>query len=54
MTDVAAVYGARFADSRYVNIVNSLPPGTCDIAVFTYSTALNTFRPAKVVRIAVH
>jgi hypothetical protein len=51
--DVAAVYGARFGDTGYGLIVSTLPPGTYDIAVFAYSTVLNTFTPAKVVRVTV-
>jgi hypothetical protein len=51
--DVAAVYGDRFGDSGYGIIVNGLPPGTYDIAVFAYSTVVNTFTPATVVRITV-
>jgi hypothetical protein len=51
--DVAAVYGDRFANSGYGIIVNGLPRGTYDIAVFVYSTVLNTFTPAKVVRVTV-
>jgi hypothetical protein len=51
--DVAAVYGARFGDSGYGLIVSTLPPGTYDLAVFAYSTVLNNFTPAKVVRIVV-
>ena len=51
--DVAAVYGGRFANSGYGIIVNSLPPGTYDIAVFAFSTVVNNFTPAKVVRLTV-
>lgn len=51
--DVAAVYGDRFADSAYGISVDVLPPGTYDIAVFAYSTVVNNFTPAKVVRITV-
>jgi hypothetical protein len=51
--DVAAVYGGRFGDSGYGLIVNSLPSGTYDIAVFSFSTVLNTFTPAKVARVIV-
>ena len=51
--DVAAVYGARFSDSGYGIIVSTLPPGTYDIAVFSYSTVVNNFTPAKVVRVTV-
>jgi hypothetical protein len=51
--DVAAVYGDRFANSGYGIIVNTLPPGTYDIAVFAYSPMVNNFTPAKVVRVVV-
>jgi hypothetical protein len=51
--DVAAVYGDRFANTGYGIIVNTLPPGTYDIAVFAYSTIVNNFTPAKVVRVVV-
>jgi hypothetical protein len=51
--DVAAVYGDRFANSGYGVIANTLPPGTYDIAVFAYSTVVNNFTPAKVVRVVV-
>jgi hypothetical protein len=49
-SDVAAVYGDRFASSGYGIIVNALPPGTYDLAVFAFSTVVNNFTPAKVVR----
>jgi hypothetical protein len=52
--DVAAVYGTRFDGSGYGMIVSTLLPGTYDIAVFAYSTVLNTFTPAKVVRVTVN
>lgn len=51
--DVGAVYGQTFTNSGYGMIVNRLPPGTYDIAVFAYSTVLNSFTPAKVVRVTV-
>jgi hypothetical protein len=51
--DVGAVYGDHFTDSGYGLIVNGLPPGTYDVAVFAYSTVVNHFTGAKVVRIAV-
>jgi hypothetical protein len=51
--DVGAVYGDRFGTSGYGIIVNSLPPGTYDLAVFAYSTVVNNFTPAKVVRVVV-
>jgi hypothetical protein len=51
--DVGAVYGDHFTDSGYGLIVNGLPPGTYDLAVFPYSTVVNHFTAAKVVRITV-
>jgi hypothetical protein len=51
--DVAAVYGDCFGDSGYGIIVNGLAPGTYDIAVFAFSTVVNNFAPATVVRITV-
>ena len=51
--DVAAVYGERFKESGYGMIVQTLAPGTYDIAVFAYSTVSNGFAPAKVVRVTV-
>ena len=51
--DVGAIYGAQFTESGYGLIVYGLPPGTYDIAVFAYSTVVNDFTPAKVVRVTV-
>jgi uncharacterized delta-60 repeat protein len=51
--DVAAVYGERFKESGYEMIVQTLPPGTYDLAVFAYSTVQNGFVRAKVVRVVV-
>jgi hypothetical protein len=49
--DVASVYGDRFGDSGYGIIVNGLAPGTYDIAVFAFSTTVNNFTSATVVRV---
>jgi hypothetical protein len=51
--DVAAIYGDRFEDSGYGIIVSGLAPGTYDVAVFAFSTVVNNFTPATVVRITV-
>ena len=51
--DVGALFGDRFRDSGYGLIVDSLPPGTYDLAVFAWSTAAGNFVPAKVVRVTV-
>jgi len=51
--DVAAIYGDQFRDSGYGLIVNDLPPGTYDLAVFGWSIAKRGFLPARVVRVTV-
>jgi hypothetical protein len=49
--DVAAVYGDRFGKSGYGLVVDSLPPGSYDLAVFAWSTMKGGFVPAKVLRV---
>jgi hypothetical protein len=51
--DVAAIFGDRFRNSGYGLTVDSLPPGTYDLAVFAWSTATGGFVPARVVRVTV-
>ena len=51
--DVGALYGARFGKTGYGLVVNTLPPGIYDIAVFAYSTVSQTFAPAQIVRVIV-
>lgn len=51
--DVAGYFGDRYRDSGFNLSVDSLPTGAYDIAVFAWSTALQAFAPAKVVRIVV-
>lgn len=51
--DVAAIFGSRFAHSGYGLIVDALPPGTYDLAVFAWSTVTGGFTPAKTVRVVV-
>jgi hypothetical protein len=51
--DVAALYGAQFADSGYGLIVDQLTPGNYDLAVFAASAVTGDFVPAKVVRVTV-
>ena len=51
--DVAAIFGDRFRDSGYGLVVESLPPGTYDVAMFGWSTTTGAFLPAKVVRVTV-
>jgi hypothetical protein len=52
-SSATVTYGDRFLDSGYGIIVNGLAPGTYDLAVFAFSTVLNNFTAAKVVRITV-
>jgi len=51
--DVAAVHGEQFRDSGYGLIVQGLPHGNYDLAVFAWSNVSGGFVPAKVVRITV-
>jgi len=51
--DVAAIHGTRFRDSGYGLIVDTLPPGSYDLAVFAWSTVTVDFVPARVVRVTV-
>jgi hypothetical protein len=51
--DVATIYGDRFTHSGYGIIVDSLPPGQYDVAVFAWSTVKDGFVPAKVVSVTV-
>jgi hypothetical protein len=51
--DVGAIFGDRFTHSGYGLIIDSLAPGTYDLAVFAWSSARQQFAPAKVVRVTV-
>ncbi len=52
--DVAAVFGEdRFKNSGYGLVVDTLPRGTYDLAVFAWSTATQSFALAKTVRVVV-
>jgi hypothetical protein len=51
--DVAAVFGPQFTNSGFHLLVNSLQPGTWDLAFFPYSTLNNYFFPATVRRVTV-
>jgi hypothetical protein len=51
--DVGALFGDRFRDSGFGLIVDALPAGTYDLAVFAWSSAAGNFVPAKVVRATV-
>ena len=49
----APYFGERFADSSYGLVVEGLPPGTYDLAVFPHSTVTGQFEAAGVVRVTV-
>ena len=51
--DVAAIFGESFRRSGYGIVVDTLPPGTYDIALFAWSTAGNGFLPARTVRVTI-
>jgi bacillolysin len=51
--DVAAVHGDQFRESGYGLTVQSLPPGSYDLAVFAWSNVSGGFVPAKLVRVMV-
>jgi hypothetical protein len=51
--DVAAIYGDEFRDSGYGPIVDGLPPGTYELAVFGWSLAKHGLLPAKLVPVTV-
>ena len=49
--DVAAVHGDQFRDSGFGVLVQGLPPGNYDLAVFAWSGVSGGFVPAQVVRV---
>ena len=51
--DVAAVHGDEFRDSGFGLVVQGLPHGHYDLAVFAWSTEIADFVPATVVRVTV-
>jgi hypothetical protein len=51
--DVAAIHGDQFRASGFTSIVDGLPPGNYDLAVFPWSTTLGDFTPAKVIRVTI-
>jgi hypothetical protein len=51
--DVGALCGTLFSKTGYGVVVNTLPPGMYDIAVFAYSTVTHRFAPAQIVRVIV-
>jgi hypothetical protein len=51
--DVGALHGERFRDSGFGLVVQGLPSGNYDLAVFAWSTEKGDFVPAKTVRVAI-
>ena len=51
--DVAAVHGDTFRDSGFGLVVQGLPDGHYDLAVFAWSTERAAFLPARVIRLTV-
>jgi hypothetical protein len=51
--DVGEIFGDQFKNSGYGLVVDTLPAGTYDLAVFAWSTVQGGFVPAKVVRVTV-
>jgi hypothetical protein len=51
--DVGAAFGPQFTNSGFHLLVNTLQPGTWDLAFFPYSTLNNYFFPATVRRVTV-
>lgn len=51
--DVAAIHGDGFESSGFGLLVQGLPSGVYDIAVFAWSTEIADFAPARTVRVAV-
>jgi hypothetical protein len=51
--DVGAVFGERFTNSGFGLIVDTLRPGTYDLAVFAWSATSGRFAPASIVRVTV-
>jgi hypothetical protein len=51
--DVAAIHGDRFEESGFGLLVQGLPAGAYDLAVFAWSIDIADFVPAKVVRVNV-
>ncbi|MDQ3418693.1 MAG: IPT/TIG domain-containing protein, partial [Acidobacteriota bacterium] len=49
--DVGAIFGDRFAGAGFDLVTSGLGPGTYDVAVFAWSTAVNDFVHARVVRV---
>ena len=51
--DVAAVHGSQFRESGFGMIVQGLPAGTYDLAVFAWSNVTGAFAPPNVVHVTV-
>lgn len=52
-SDVASLFGERYARSGYGLMARGLPPGEYDLAVFAWSTVRMAFAPAAMTRIVV-
>jgi matrixin/BACON domain-containing protein/all-beta uncharacterized protein len=51
--DVASIHGDQFRNSGFGVLVQGLPSGTYDLAVFPWSNVSNGFAPAKTVRVVI-
>jgi Viral BACON domain len=51
--DVAAVHGDQFRDTGFGLVVQGLPHGNYDLAVFPWSAVSGAFAPPKIVRVTV-
>ena len=51
--DVAAVHGDQFRDTGFGFVVQGLPHGNYDVAVFPWSAVSGAFAPPKMVRVTV-
>jgi hypothetical protein len=51
--DVAALHGDQFREAGFSLVVQTLPPGTYDLAVFPWSTVIGAFAPPQSVRVTV-
>jgi hypothetical protein len=51
--DVAAIHGDRFQNSGFGVMVQGLPSGSYDLAVFPWSNVISAFAPPKIVRVVI-
>jgi hypothetical protein len=52
-SDVAALYGAQFANSGFSIIASGLPPGNYDFYAFMFSTVTGTFNRFEVLHVSI-